>query len=115
MHKPETHDGTGKPEDRAQEGERLARLPSVAYTTPGDPCPVEDAAVAVGAVREVDKEAEDREPGGAQDEVGGPVNEATGEWQQPDDREEDGEACDHFGVDEAGTGPGVGGVITVEV
>lgn len=57
-------------------------------------------------VQPVDQQAERHEPGDAEDEVGGPVDEGAAEGEQPDDGEEDAERGHDVRVDEAAQVPG---------
>lgn len=115
-HEPYPHQGAGEPEDRAEEAKRLTRFPAIAFAPVHDAAPVEHAAAGMRA-EIVDQQAEDREPGRREDEIDGPVHEAAGEGEQPEEREEDGKAGGDFGVDEAGLGPRgrVGRVPAMEV
>lgn len=99
-HPVQTQQRRDQPANSAQERKRLIRLPRPTVgTTEAQVRPVKGAATA--AVEPVDEQTERDEPGDGEDEVGGPVDEASGKGKEPDDGEEDGEAGDDFGVDEA--------------
>lgn len=89
-----------EPADGGQEGKGLVSLPRAAVVAPqADAAPVKGAAAA--AAEPVDQQAEDGEPGERDDEVDRPVDEATGEGEQPEEGQQDGEAGDDLGIDEA--------------
>jgi len=113
VHDPQADSGAGEPEDGAQEAEGLARSPAVAEAAVGNPVPVEDTAAAAMVAEGVDEEAERGKPGEREHQVDGPVDEATGEGDEPDQGENNGEAGYDFGVDKACLGPGVGVVEAV--
>ena len=56
----------------------------------------------------IDEEAKGGPPAKADDDVDRPVDKGRGERDQPDEREENGDAGHHLGVDEAAEGPRVG-------
>ncbi len=62
----------------------------------------------------VDQNAEGGKPADGEEEVHGPVDEAAGKGEEPDEGEENGEARDNLGVDEPGLLP-VGGRIRDQV
>lgn len=93
--------GRDEPADGGQEGKGLVGAPGAAAgAAEAQAAPVEGAAAA-DAAELVDEQAERGEPAGRQDEVGGPVGEAAREGEQPQQREQDGQAGDDLGVDEA--------------
>lgn len=53
----------------------------------------------------VDQEPESNEPSNGDDEINRPVDEATREWKEPEESEEDRESSDNLSVDEALLGP----------
>lgn len=92
--------GRDEPADGRQEGEGLVGLPRAAVVAAeAEAAPVKG--VAAAAAEPVHQQAEDGEPAERDDEVDGPVDEAAGEGQQPQERQQDGEAGDDLGVDEA--------------
>lgn len=103
-----------EPQDGAEEGKGLIGLPGGAVVvTEADVAPVEGGAA--GVAEPVDDEAESDEPADGDDEVGRPVDEAAAEGEQPDDGQEDGDAGDHLGIDEAAQLPGRGALGVVQV
>lgn len=97
----QTQQRRDQPANGTQKRKRLVRLPrSTVGTTEAQAGPVKG--VATAAVEPVDEQTKRDEPGDGEDEIGGPVDEATRKGEEPDDGEEDGEAGDDFGVDEAG-------------
>ena len=56
----------------------------------------------------IDEEAKGGPPANADDDVDRPVDKGGGERDQPNEREEDGDAGHHLGVDEAAESPRVG-------
>lgn len=106
--------GRDEPADGRQEGEGLVRLPGAAVgAAQPEAAPVEGAAA--GAAEEADEQAEGGEPAGGEDDVGGPVCEGAGEWEQPEEGEQDGQAGDNLDEDEAAQGPGGPAVLGVQV
>lgn len=94
-----------QPADGRKEGERLIRLPRAAVGAMDTEIgPVEGAAAA--ATKPVDEEAEHGEPGDGQDEVNWPVDERAREGQQPEDGQQNRQAGDDLGIDEAAEVPG---------
>lgn len=49
----------------------------------------------------IDEEAESDDPGNEEEEINWPVDESSREWEEPQQREENGNAGDNLGVDEA--------------
>lgn len=49
----------------------------------------------------IDEKAESNNPGNEEKEINWPVDESSCEWEEPQQREEDGKAGDDLGVDEA--------------
>lgn len=60
--------------------------------------PVEDAA-AILVLEVVDEKAECREPGCGDDQVHGVVEHRGGEWEEPDERQDQRQGGDNLGVD----------------
>ena len=114
-YEPDPDDGAEEPEDGTQEAERFTGSPPIANATMGDAAPAESATTAAIVAERVDQKTEGSEPGGGEDQVHGPVEEATAEREEPDQAKEDGQASDDFNVDEARSGPRVGMVVTVKV
>ena len=79
MREPQSHNGTRQPKDRGQETECLARLPSITHTSSRYPRPVKHGAVALRSMEVVDQKAKGGEPGGGDEEIGGPMDEASSE------------------------------------
>ena len=110
----DAQDGRDQPQDGTEEGERLVGLPGRAVVVAEtDVAPVEGATT--GVAEPVDDQAEGDEPADRDDEVSWPVNEAAAEGEQPDDGQEDGQAGDDLGVDEATQLPGRGTLGIVQV
>ena len=110
----------GEPEHSRQEGEGNVGLPLVTGALLGDAGPVEGGAAVewadellvvrdalkiwwkgVGMGTYVDEEAESNNPGHEEEEINWPVDESGREWEEPQQRKEDGEAGDDLGVDHA--------------
>lgn len=108
-------DGADKPADGAQEGKGDDGLPLSARSSAVevDAVPVKDIPAAV--IQPVNKQAEGDKPGHADDKIDRPVDEGTAEGEQPDDGEQDCEAGDHFGVDEAPEVPRAGALDRMQV
>lgn len=104
-HPEQAQQGRDQPADGGEEGKGLVGLPAAAVdAAEADAAPVEG--VAAGVAEVVDEEAEGGEPAGGQQEVYGPVDEAAGEGEQPEQGEKDGQSGDDLGVNEAGELPG---------
>lgn len=102
---PDAQQGRDEPADGRQESKGLVGLEGAAVVAAqADAAPVEG--VAAAAAEPVHEQAEDGEPGERDDEVDGPVDEAAGEGEQPEERQQDGNAGDDLGVDEPAQGPG---------
>lgn len=102
---PDAQKGRDEPADGRQEREGLIGLPGAAVVAAeAESAPVKG--VAAAAAEPVHEQAEDGEPGERDDEINGPVDEAAGEGEQPEERQQDGDAGDHLGVDESAQGPG---------
>ena len=84
MRKPQPHNRARQPEDRGQEAEGLARLPSIADTSVRNPRPVERRTVTLATVKVVDQKAKGGKPSDGDEEVGGPVDEASCEGKEPE-------------------------------
>ena len=115
VHPVDAQDGRDQPADGRQEAECNVGLPLVAaiIAVDVDAGPVKD--VAARAVQPVNEQAECDEPADGQHEVDRPVDEAAGEGEQPDYSEQDGQAGNDLGEDEAALVPGGGAVDGVEV
>lgn len=110
----EAEHGRDEPADGGQEGEGLVGLEGAAVVAAeADAAPVEG--VTAAAVEPVHHQAEGGEPAGRDDEVDGPVDEAAGEGEQPEEGEQDGQPGDDLGVDEAAQGPGRLSFVGVQV
>lgn len=109
---PEEPDKGGcEPDDGRQEAEGNVCLVATARITAGaDVAPVKDGAAAI--TDEIDEQTKGDEPEDAEEDVHGPVDEAAGEGEQPDQGEQQRQAGHDDGVDEAAIVPGrrVGGV-----
>lgn len=104
VHPVQAQQSRDEPADGRQERKRLVRLPGAAVAAAeAQPTPVEGGAAAV--VQPVYDEAEGNKPADREDQVGGPVDEAVREGQEPEEGEEDGQPRDDLGVDEAAQGP----------
>lgn len=102
---PDAKHGRDEPADGRQEREGLVGLPGAAIVAAeAKAAPVEGSAAA--AAEPVHQETKDGEPGGRDDEVDRPVDEAAGEGEQPEDRQQDGDARDDLSVNEAAECPG---------
>jgi hypothetical protein len=80
-----------------------------------DATPAERATAASVATQSIDKKTKGSEPGGGDDNVHGPVEEAACEGKEPNQAEEDRQPSDSFGVDEALFGPCVGVAVMVKI
>jgi hypothetical protein len=80
-----------------------------------DATPAECATAASVAIQSIDKKTEGSEPGGGDDNIHGPVEEAACEGKEPNQAEEDRQPSDSFGIDEALFGPCVGLAVMVKI
>jgi len=111
----ESENGRHEPADCRQEGKGDDCLPVAAlvYSSEVDALPVED--VAARSLKSLDNQAKGNKPTDGDEEVDGPVDEAAGEGEQPEEREKDGKASDDFSVDEACLFHGAGALDGMEV
>jgi len=101
---PETDDCRGKEEDSSQEGESDISLELGALRLSSDAMPIPNTA-AVHRSDIVDEETKGNDVENEEDEVGGPMEEAGGKWEEEDEGEEDAEGRDNLSVDESLLGP----------
>lgn len=98
-------EGRDKPADGREEGESLVRFPRAAVVAAeAEATPVKGVATATS--KPVHQQTKDGEPAERDDEVDGPVDEASGEGEQPQEGQQDGEPRHNLSVDEAAQGPG---------
>jgi hypothetical protein len=114
-HEPNTDDGAEKPANGANKAEGLTGSPSIAHSAMCDSTPAKCATAAAILTQSVDEETEGGEPGGREDKVHWPVDEAACKGEKPNQAEEDRDAGDDFSVDEAFLRPCVGFVGGIEV
>jgi hypothetical protein len=87
----------------------------IAYSTLSDATPAERVTAASVATQSIDKKTKGSKPGGGDDNVHGPVEEAACERKQPNQAEEDRQPSDSFGIDEARFGPCIGSAVMVKI
>lgn len=87
-HEPNSYKSANKPENSAEEAERLTGLPTVTFASVYNASPVEHAATGMRS-KKVDQQAKDSEPCSRKDEIDWPVNEAAREREKPEEGEED--------------------------
>jgi len=86
MNDPETNDRRSKEEDGSQECESNISLELGALGLSSDTVPVPDAA-AVHGTDVVNEESKGNDVEDEEHQIGGPVKEAGGEWEEEDERE----------------------------
>jgi len=101
-----TNDARHEPEDGTEEDEGRIGLEGCAGvgSMEGDARPVEY--ISASTVHEVNEETEAHKPHDADEEIRGPVDERAAEGEEPKEGEQDREAGDDLGVDEASLVPG---------
>jgi len=111
----EAEEGTGEPEDGAQERKGFGSLPLVAgVAVAGNAAPVEDAAAGAGA-EPVDEQTKDNEPEDHHDNIPDPGHDILECGDEQDQGSENGDDGDDFGEDEAGRDVGIGIVGAVDI
>jgi len=103
---PDTEDSAGEPKDGREEAECDISFPFLARAFVGDVGPIEDA-TAVERTDESNEKTKSNKPADGDEKIDGPVDEAAGEREEPEEGEEHGESGDGLSVDEAAFGPGV--------
>ena len=97
---PKANNGRGEEEDGSQEGESNVSLEFGALGLPSDAVPVPDGAAVHGA-NVVGEKGKGNDVEDEEDEIGGPVQEAAGEWEEEDQGEENAECGNDLSVDKA--------------
>lgn len=108
MHPVDAQECRDQPADGREEDECNVRFPLRAGVArvDRDARPVKN--IAARPVKPVDQKAKRDKPQDRDEQIGGPVDEAAGKGEQPDDGKQNGKAGDNFGIDEATLVPGRG-------
>ncbi len=113
---PESDKCAEDPNDGRQERKGLVGPPATTETPVCDTAPVEGVCTAASSVVDVvDQDGKGSEPGEGQEQVDRPVEETTGEGEQPEQGEEHGKAGDDLNVDETSQRPATAGLVVVEI
>lgn len=115
VHPVNAQDSRDQPANGREEDECNVCLPLRAGVArvDSDARPVKD--VSTGTMKPVDQKTKRNEPQDGDEKIGGPVDEAAGEGEQPDNGEQDGKAGNNFCVNKATLVPGRWATDGVEV
>jgi len=103
MDDPETEQSAGEEENTSKKEERQICLELIARATVGDAMPIPNTTTIWTNI--ICEKAKRNHSADKEQEIHWPVNEATGEGQEEEEREEDANSGNYFGVNESTAAP----------